>query len=334
MIEQETYYTECAECSHRIQMEAAAIDGGFITWRITCPKCGRVQNTLYKGKGARIHQDTVDLQLAIHEVFSVIGPPIGVRQMFYQLSNRKVVDKTEAGAKRVQRAMTAMRRNGSIPYSWVTDNSRMYYQSAQYSGMEAALNETIRCYRRNLWATQNAHVEIWLEKRALVSQLNPVCDEFGVRLYPMAGYTSISFAAEAAMELREIDKPIYIYHLSDLDADGTFSSVVLERELRSHGVAFTFRRLGLTVDQIDEFGLHEALRPQKTTSKRYRYWLNTYGRRQQACELDAVDPRRMRHLVREAITQHIDPWNWNELQKAEAEERRTLEFVRDSLGQR
>lgn len=325
------YTFTCDECGAPLVAEAAAVDSGFLTFRVVC-ECGAVSQGLYRAAAGRVHDDSVKLQFAIHEVFAAIQPPMTVRQMFYQLSNRHVVPKSKPGYDKVQRTLAAMRRVGTIPYSWVSDNSRTYYHAKQHDGIADALGEMHRYYRRDLWAEQNAHVEIWLEKRSLVSQLLPICDEFGVRLYPCGGYSSISFAYEAAMELRGITKPVYVYHLSDLDADGAYSSVVLERELRQHGVDFHFERLTLTPAQVDSFGLHDALRPQKTTSKRYRWWLQTYGKRQQACEMDAIDPRELRRLVRDAITRHIDPYNWNQLQRIEAEERATLAMLAKDWG--
>lgn len=327
----ERYTMECAECGTTLVSEAASIDSGFLTFRVVC-ECGTVNKGIYRASGGRVHDDSVKLQFAIHEVFAAIHPPMTVRQVFYQLSNRHVVGKSESGYNKAQRALTTMRRVGTIPYSWVSDNSRTYYHTKQHDGLADALGEMQRFYRRDLWAEQNAHVEVWLEKRSLVSQLLPVCDEFGVKLYPCGGYSSISFAYEAAMELRSISKPVYVYHLSDLDADGAFSSVVLERELRRHGVNFHFERLTLTPAQVDRFGLHDALRPQKPTSKRYRWWLETYGKQQMACEMDAIDPRRLRSLVRDAITRHIDPYNWNQLQRIEAEERKTLAMLAKDWG--
>lgn len=295
----------------------------MLVLRFVC-RCGHTFYGVHKPAGTRVHDASVQLQIAIHNVFAAIGPPMTVRQVYYQLTTVKAVEKTEAGYDRVQRTVTTMRRNGSIPYHWLADNSRTYFQDPTYRNLATALDQMHDFYRRDLWEAQNVHVELWLEKRSLVSILNPVCREFGVRLYPMGGFASISFAHEAALELREIEKPVHVYHLSDLDADGAYSSIALERELRLHGASFQFHRLALTPQQISEFSLHDATREQKRTSSRWPWWVDTYGANMPACELDAIDPRQFRELVRNAIVQHIDPWHWERLQLIEQEEKRTL----------
>ena len=327
------YGGECSRCGAAIPVTGADIgDTGFIAWRKECKSCGAVNYFTFKAPRGRIRQDSVDLHIAIHDVMADIAPPMTVRQVYYQLTTRKAVDKTDAGYDRVQRALADMRRNGSIPYSWIADNSRTFFQAPTHQDLTTALGEMQQYYRHDLWAAQPLHVEVWLEKRSLVSQLQPVCSEFGVRLYPCGGYSSISFAYEAAMELCEIDKPIYVYHLSDLDADGAYSSVALERELREHGASFHFRRLALTPDQVVTWGLQAATREQKRTSTRWGWWAERYGAAQPACELDAIHPQQLRQLVHNAITQHIDPYEWDRLRSIERQERESLQMVRAALA--
>lgn len=325
---QKTQYVFTCTCGHSKQVEAADIgSSGFIVWRHVCGACGAVTYPLFKAPRARVHDGSVALQRAIHDVFAEIGPPMSVRQVYYQLSHRHVVEKDDAAAVKVQTTMTTMRRNGSLPYGYVTDHSRSFYQVKAHDDVSAAMREMQQYYRRDLWSAQPVHVEVWVEKRALISQLLPICNEFGVRLYPCGGYASISFAYEAAEELRTIDKEIHIYHLSDLDADGAYSSVCLERELREHGAEFQFHRLALRPDQIIRYGLQEALRPQKRTSTRYNGWVEQYGAAQGACELDALNPRDLRTMVHNAIAQHIDGYEWKRLQDIERVERESLAMI-------
>lgn len=327
------YNSKCEGCGARLLLPGADIgDTGFIVWRKECKECGHVSYPVYKAPRGRVREESIDLHIAIHSVLTDIAPPMTVRQIYYQLTTRKAVEKTDAGYDRVQRALTDMRRNGSIPYNWIADNSRSFYQASTHQSLATALGEMQQYYRRDLWAGQPVHVEVWLEKRSLVSQLNPVCSEFGVRLYPCGGYSSISFAYEAAMELREIDKPIFVYHLSDLDADGAYSSICLERELRDHGVEFTFRRLALSPEQVPAWGLQAATREQKRTT-RWGFWVETYGAAQQACELDAIHPQQLRQLVHNAITQHIDTYEWEQLRSIEQEEKRSLEMIAQAVGE-
>jgi hypothetical protein len=302
------------------------LNKSVVAIREACPHCGRINYGSISGEDAyKPRQATLDLQWAILDVFAEIRPPMTVRQVYYQLSTRHAVEKTEAGYDKAQRNLTDMRRDGSIPYGYLADNSRSIYQVAQYSSVNDALHRMQQFYRRDLWETQNAHVEIWLEKRALVNQILPICQEYGVKLFPCGGYSSISFAYEAATEWGDPDKVVYIYHLSDFDADGAYSSVALERELREHSNAVvSFHRLALGPTDIARYNLLDSCRPQKTTSKRFPWWKENYGKDMLACELDALHPNDLRQIVRTAIERHIDKDELANIRRIEEVERQSL----------
>lgn len=292
-----------------------------------CPNCRVSIIASMAGEDAyKMRKDTVDLQIAILSWFAEVGPPMTVRQVYYRMSTLGIVPKTDAGYRKVQTQLTNMRRAGTIPYYWISDNTRRVMQAKSYSGLGDALTHFQESYRRDLWASQPSYVEIWIEKDALAGQLWPIVNEFGVPLYVARGYSSLSFVYESAETLRSIDKEIFIYYLGDFDADGMYATVTLQEELRRHGARFHFERLGITPKQIDQHGLHQALRPQKRTSTRFKWWKETYGN-PLACELDALHPQVLRQLVHNAITRHIDEREWTMAERIEREEKHSLQMV-------
>lgn len=312
---------------HRIEFESPVpADRDYIAVRKYCPNCGRYLYSHCPGdKCYKPREDTLRLHWAILDVFGEIAPPMTIRQVYYQLCWRHAVEKTEAGYNKTQRALTDMRRSGAIPYSWLGDNSRSIYSVAQHDSLSDALAEMHRYYRRNIWSRRDAHVEIWLEKRALVSQILPICQEYGVTLFPCGGYSSISFAYEATQSWMEHGKPVFVYHLSDFDADGAYSSVSLERELRTHSSQeIHFSRIALTADQVVEYNLGDAMRPQNPKSKRIKWWQSLHGKNGMACDLDAIHPATLRQIVRNAIESHVDIDEIVNIKRIEAAERRTL----------
>jgi hypothetical protein len=95
------------------------------------------------------------------------GKPMTVRQVFYQATVRGIVEKLETGYNKVQTDLTLMRRDGALPYDWLTDNTRWQRKPRTFNSVEDALKETARFYRKDLWANAGTYVEIWLEKDAL-----------------------------------------------------------------------------------------------------------------------------------------------------------------------
>jgi hypothetical protein len=77
-----------------------------------------------------------------------------VRGVFYALTVRGVVDKTEAGYRQVQRQVLLLRREKLLPWEFIADGTRWVHAPETWDAAEDALDETARTYRRNLWRSQ------------------------------------------------------------------------------------------------------------------------------------------------------------------------------------
>src|ERR1017187_4959165 len=84
--------------------------------------------------------------------------PCTVRQVFYQATVHSVVEKTEAGYDKVQRALVDLRRSGRIPYRQITDNTRWQIKPTTFDSVADALEQTAALYRRAVWSDVNAYV--------------------------------------------------------------------------------------------------------------------------------------------------------------------------------
>jgi hypothetical protein len=240
--------------------------------------------------------------------------PMTVRQVYYRCVVAGIVGKDEAEYDKVQTMLTDLRREGKIPYDWIIDEGRFTRQPYTVEGIAQAINDTRRGYRKDPWQRLDEHVQIWVEKNALVGVLQPVTDEYDVALMSSVGYSSISFLHEAATAFSNYaGMPIYIYHLGDLDPSGAQASEVIEKDLREFApdAEIHFERIAITPEQIIEFGLQPALRDTKAKDPRYRWFCDRYrdtpvlngGRL--SCELDAIRPNDLRDLVRKVIEQHL-----------------------------
>jgi len=247
--------------------------------------------------------------------------PMTVRQVFYQASVRGIVEKTEEGYRKVLSDLTVMRRNGGMPYSWLADSTRWQRRPTTYSGPREALEETARLYRKALWRDTNAHVEIWLEKEALAGVVVDVTDEFDVPLMVSRGYASLSFLSSSAEDIKEQDHPCYIYHFGDFDPSGVNAGEKIEETLREMApdAEIHFERLAVTEKQIAEWSL--PTRPTKQSDSRAK----NHG--DISVELDAIEPRRLRQLVRDAIETHLPQDQFEVLKAAEESERRLLNLA-------
>ena len=132
--------------------------------------------------------------LALREAISDVAAEydrLSVRQLFYQLVSRGVVEKTEHAYKRVCDAAVQMRLDGSLDFRKVTDGHRSRRLVYAHSSLHEALQSAHDLYRRNYWLDQPRHVEVWCEKDALSGVMQPVCDRYGVP-YVTRGFPSIT----------------------------------------------------------------------------------------------------------------------------------------------
>ena len=212
-----------------------------------------------------------------------------------------------------------MRRNGSLPYDWLADNTRWQRKPRTFNGVEEALRATAAFYRKDLWASADSYVEIWLEKDALSGVIYPITSMYDVPLMVARGYASLSFLYSAAEFISELNVPAYIYHLGDFDPSGVNAGEKIEQTLREMApdAEIIFERLAVMRGQITNWNL--PTRPTKksdTRAKRFGSDLSV--------ELDAVEPNRLRSIVQAAIERHLPARQFEILKAAEESERKII----------
>ena len=254
---------------------------------------------------------------ALHNIVRVMKP-MTVRQVFYQATVAGIVEKSEAGYNKVQTDLVQMRKEGSLPYSWLADNTRWQRKPNTYDSVEQALQDTAKFYRKSLWADADCYVEIWLEKDALSGVVYPVTDMYDVPLMVARGYASLSFLHSAAEYISDLEVPTYIYHFGDFDPSGVNAGEKIEQTLREMApdAEIHFERMAVTPSQIEMWDL--PTRPTKASDSRSKNFGDI------SVELDAIPPDDLRALVRMAIEEHLPKRQFKILKAAEASEREII----------
>jgi hypothetical protein len=247
------------------------------------------------------------------------GRPMTVRQVFYQATVRGLVEKAETGYRKVQTDLTLMRKAGDLPYDWLADNTRWLRKPRTFGGVEEALQETAKFYRKDLWRAADSYVEVWLEKDALSGVLYPVTAKYDVPLMVARGYASLSFLHSAAEYIDDLEVPTHIYHFGDYDPSGVNAATKIEETLRelAPDAEIHFERIAVTPAQIVHWSLPS--RPTKGTDTRARSFGSDVS-----VELDAINPRDLRSLVTMCIEEHLPREQFEILKVAESSERQLL----------
>ena len=249
--------------------------------------------------------------------------PATVRQIYYQATVHGIVDKSEQGYDKVQACLVELRLDYGMPFDWLVDNTRWMRKPRSYSSLEHALQVTAQTYRRSLWHQAGVNVEIWCEKDALAGVLYDVTAEYDVPLMVARGYSSITFLKQSAETIEAQEKPAFIYHFGDWDPSGQDAADNIEARLQEFApeADITFEKVAVQPEQIEAWNLPS--RPTKTSDTRSAKW-----RGGESVELDAIDPNRLRALVRAVIEEHVDEDQLAVIRVAEESERELIKAWR------
>jgi len=244
--------------------------------------------------------------------------PASLRGTYYRVMSAGVVDKTEAGYRLVGRQVLKLRRNGVLPYSWITDGTRWIVKPTTYDDVDQMLSDAAASYRRALWHSQPVNVHLFTEKEAISGVIDSVTAEYDVPLGVLRGYSSETFAWSVAETVAYSGKPAIFYQLGDHDPSGidawrNFADKVANFAPRAD---VTFERIAVLPEQIITMNL--PTRPTKRSDTR------SAGFSCGSVEVDAIAPSTLRTIVRDAIEQHVDPEKLRITKMIEAGERADL----------
>lgn len=280
-----------------------------------------------KSRTRRTKAEMAVIRRAIREVAKKYQP-LTVRQAFYRLVVLKVIQKLESEYKKtVGRLLVDMRMKGEIPFGWITDNTRWILKPASYSSLTHMLQHSQATYRRALWDDQDVYVEVWAESDAVAGVLHDATRQWDVPLMVARGYSSISFLHSAAEQIKATGKPAYLYHFGDYDPSGRDIARDIEAKIRKFApdAEVHFETVAVTWQQVKRWRLPGAP-PKKTDSRRKSF------RATRTVEIEAIEPDKLRELVSDCITQHIDTTVLGRMQAVEGLERETLETMIDRLA--
>jgi hypothetical protein len=263
-----------------------------------------------------------DVRTAIKDLLEASHPQT-VRQVFYALSVRGIVAKSETEYKMtVGRLLVEMREKGEIPFDWIVDHTRATYCPASFISVPQSLRWLTKRYRRSLWDDANVLVYVFCEKDALAAVVEQETAPYCVPLVVCRGYSSITKLHETAQEILAANRKTFIYHLGDHDPSGQDAARDTEEKLRRYapGIEIHFERVAVTLEQIESWDLPS--RPTKTQDPRAK----KFGR-STSVELDAIPADKLRALVRSRIKLHVDKKRMKALRATEKKDRKFLSRV-------
>ena len=224
------------------------------------------------------------------------------------------------------------RQAGLIDWEALVDITRELKQQPKWDSPTDILESCAAQFRFDKWAKQDYRPEVWIEKDALLSVINDVCNALQVPYFSCRGYTSMSAmwqTGQRLLEHNENEQVPVIIHLGDHDPSGWDMSRDNEDRLkefmRHHNKHFKldFKRIALNMTQIQHY--NPPSDPAKLTDSRSSKYIEEFG--DESWELDALDPQVMIDLIDLHVLTLRNDELWEEELDREARARSTLEFA-------
>jgi len=272
------------------------------------------------------HAKTVELLVkAIHVLDK--NHPMTVRQVYYQLVSRQVIENNRSQYQAVSNLLVDARKKGVISWDWIEDRLRRPRQVSMWNDLADFADTAREAYRRDVWASQPGYVECWLEKDALSGIFEEVLQPYGVTLNVGRGYDGWDSIHNAA-ERFETGEGVSVLYFGDFDPSGEDMARSLSERLAFFGCEPEIVKCALTREDIERYSLPPDVT--KATDTRRAAFVAKHG---DVCvELDALPVDVLRERIEAEVKARMNLKALRKTQAMEATERARLVETLESLS--
>ena len=268
-------------------------------------------NITSKPSGGRMGKHAKTLAL-LNEAGQILAAhhPMTVRQVYYQLVSRQVIENARSQYQAVSNLLVDARKNGDVPWEWIEDRLRRPRAVAMWSGLTDFWATVKESYRRDVWSGQSRYLECWLEKDALSGIFEDLLSDYGVTLNVGRGYDGWDSIKNAAMRQfvldevkhRYFERSTTILYFGDFDPSGEDMVRSLRDRLAFFGIFPEIVKCALTLDDITAYNLPPDFT--KATDSRRAAFVAKYG--DISVELDALPIDVLQERIRNEVAARMD----------------------------
>lgn len=260
--------------------------------------------------------DTAKAILAAHN-------PMTVRQVYYQLVSRQIVENNRNRYQSVSDAIVKARQQEIIPWEWIEDRLRRPRKVSMWADLAEFSDVAARAYRLDVWITQLVYVEVWLEKDALSGIFEDTLEPYGVTLNVgrgFDGWSSIRNAAERYADQDEDSIDVTVLYFGDFDPSGEDMVRSLRERLAYFDSHPEVIKCALTISDIERYNLPPDFA--KKIDSRAAKFIARHG--DVSVELDALPADVLISRLVEEIEKRVDMVELAAVQSAQEIERARL----------
>lgn len=264
----------------------------------------------------------------IVDEYSRQGYGLTLRQTYYQLVARGIIENSERSYKRIGDLIGNARLAGLIDWYAISDRTR-YLRGTMTNTLPAKeIKSLAQQFHIDKWTNQPNYVEVWVEKDALVDVVGTACRDSDTRFFSCRGYCSLSEIWQAAQRFicRKKHEGRYIIYLGDHDPSGIDMTRDISERLKLFGSDVVVRRVALSMKQIQRF--NPPPNPAKITDPRATAYIEKFGNI--SWELDALEPQFITRLIKDEIGALMDKNIVADICKLEREQQAELQLISDN----
>lgn len=231
--------------------------------------------------------------------------------------------------------LTRARLIGLIPWHVITDPTRQMVNWNVFSSVEPFIKKQMSSfmsgYFRAYMQSQPHHLEIIGEKNTIEGIIRPVAMDFCIPYTIGRGYASIQPKHDLYLRYQSSHKnKLVLLMLSDHDPDGEEISQSFARSMRDDfGIKDLHPiKVALNRDQVDSLKLVPIMKAKKSPSN-YKKFVKRHG--EDVYELEAVAPKVLQDILRNAITSVIDVDTLNREKEQERDDMLALRRYKEKV---
>lgn len=264
------------------------------------------------------HAKTLEL-LDVARAILADGHPMTVRQCYYQLVWRQVIENKRTSYQKVSDLLVDARKEGVIPWGWIEDRLRRPRAVPMWDDLADYAETARRSYRRDVWAMQSGYVEVWLEKDALSGIFEDALRGYGVTLNVGRGYDGWDSIHNAAVRYED-GQDVTVLYFGDFDPSGEDMVRSLRARLGELGSEPEVIKCALTADDVARYDLPPDFT--KPTDSRAAAHIAKWG--DVSVELDALPVAVLRARIVSELESRLDLDALADVKAQEEEDRRRL----------
>lgn len=271
----------------------------------------------------------IDQINTIIDDYTAQGYSLTLRQVYYQLVSRDIIENSERSYKNIGELINNGRLAGLIDWQAIEDRTRFIRSLSHWDSPREIIETAARSYHIDLWADQPFYVEVWVEKDALIGVIEQTAQGYDVSCFSCRGYTSQSemwTAAQRMIQQYETEKDCIIIHLGDHDPSGLDMSRDIRERMAMFGAIVRVDRIALNMPQIKQY--NPPPNPAKITDTRATEYIKQYGA--ESWELDALEPAELDRLIRKQIEIYLDRKKYDRAKRKEERERAKIQKIIDT----